>query len=240
MEISEIQRLLDPEARLTRHLDAQNDTVSWRDIDCMFHPSSFGGCDRRLSYALLGTTPSHRIPAKLRRTFSHGHALHEMLQAQMGEIYNRPLDGYRFTFSPEVSITHRDLAREYNIAGSADGVITIETEEGEELARVIYEAKSASESSWASTSRPQPKHVIQATVYAKALGADAILFEYYNKDKDVSKFFLVPPDESAWEQVTRTLREVIEHANRGELMPGEHAYECRTCPYYTECRPELR
>jgi len=243
MDLKQLQHLLDTDRRVTRHMDEQNDVVSPRDVDCMFHPSSFGGCARRLSYAFMGATPVHRIPSKLRRTFSHGHALHEMLQGAMGKIYNGELSdtgGYRATFSPEVSITRRELAVEHNIAGSADGVITIETEEGVELARVIYEAKSASESSWSSTGKPQPKHVMQATVYAKCLGADAILFEYYNKDKDVSKYFLVPPDEEAWEEVKRVLAEVVARANKGELMPGEHSYECRTCPYYTDCRPELR
>lgn len=243
MNLQQIHALLDPDGRVAHHLAQQNERISSRDIDCMFHPSSFGGCARRLSYAFMGMIPTHRIDPKLRRTFSHGHAIHEMLQAAMGDIYNGLLSGtkgYHATFTPEVSITDRDLAKEWHIAGSADGVITIETDDYEEVARVIYEAKSASESSWSGTGKPQPKHLMQATVYAKCLGADAILFEYYNKDKDVSKYFLVPPDEASWEAVKSTLTEVIARANKGELMPGEHSYECRTCPYYTECKPELR
>lgn len=239
MNTTQIQAILAPERRIDEHLDSINAIIQPRDVDGKFHPSSFGGCRRKLSYAYACEEPMHRINPKLRRTFSHGHAIHEMLQGWMGEVYNGTIDDYNVTFEDEVKITDTELAKRYNIAGSADGLITLTHRETGEVTRVIYEAKSASESSW-SGSTPMKKHVIQASVYALCLDASHILFDYYNKDKDTHKYPLVERDDSAWESIASTLDEVVSKFNQGELMPAEgSSWDCRSCGYYHTCQPEL-
>lgn len=236
----DIQKVLSPESRIEDYLDAYNNVIQPRDVDGKFHPSSFGGCRRKLSYAYACTEPMHRIDPRLRRTFQHGHAIHDMLQTWMRDVYNGTLDSfYEVTFTDEVKITGTELAKQFNIAGSADGLITLKNLDTKETARVIYEAKSASNSSW-SLSSPMKKHVMQASVYAFCLDATHLMFDYYNKDKDAHKYFIVERDEEAWEEVKRTLTDVIEQMDKGELMPAEgSSWDCRSCGYYHICQPEL-
>jgi CRISPR/Cas system-associated exonuclease Cas4 (RecB family) len=239
---TEIRKILDPEGRIDAHLESINSIIQARDVDGKFHPSSFGGCRRKLSYAYVCQEPMHRIDPKLRRIFQHGHAIHDMLQGWMTKVYNGAVDddAYAFTFADEVRITDTELAQKYNIAGSADGLITITENKTGEVIRLIYEAKSASASSWTLGS-PMKKHVVQASVYAFCLDATHIVFDYYNKDKDAHKYFVVERDADAWRAITDTLDDVVAKINEGELMPAEGStWECRSCGYYHVCQPELQ
>ena len=238
MDSNKLFNLLDLSARVDQlHLD-KNDQVQDRDVDGKFHPSGIGGCKRKLSYAFVRQEPRKRIPAKLHRTFEHGHKIHDMLQGWLHKIFNADISGYTSTFEDEVSITGTDLAIEHNIAGSADGLIVLKKDD-EEI-RIIYEAKSASESSWSRVSSPMAKHVTQANIYAACLNAEYILFDYYNKDKDIHKYFIVPFSQEEWVNVTKTLSSVIDRLNEGELLDREaNSFECKTCGYYYDCQPEL-
>lgn len=238
--MSDLFDLLNPSERINALLDGRDDVVQKRDIDGKFHPSSFGGCARKLSYAWLKERPRHRIGNSLRRTFSHGHAIHDMLQGWMAEVYNGHIDDCWCTFTSELSITDTELAQKYNIAGSADGLITLTDKTGAKR-KVIYEAKSASLSSWTGVgAKPMAKHLLQANVYAACLEAEAVLFDYYNKNTDSHKYFLVPFDPELWQETADTLTEVSSKITVGELMPREYSsFECRTCGYYHTCQPEL-
>lgn len=232
-------QLLDPVKRINDLLDQQDNIVQARDVDGKYHPSGISGCARKLSYAWLKEKPQHRIGNALRRTFAHGHAIHDMLQAWMSKVYNGELDGYWTTFTAELPIGDTEYAQQYNIAGSTDGLITL-TCEGRETIKVIYEAKSASVSSWGGVSSPMPKHIEQANIYAACLGASAVLFDYYNKNTDKHKYFIVPFSQELWDQTTEKLTEVTEKITQGELMPREYSsFECRSCGYYYTCKPEL-
>lgn len=235
----DILGLLDPVNRINKLLDAQDDVVQQRDIDGKYHPSGISGCARKLSYAWLKERPKHRIGNSLRRTFQHGHSIHDMLQAWMTKVYNGDIDGYWTTFSAELPIGNTELAQQYNIAGSTDGLITL-TCEGKDPIKVIYEAKSASVSSWNNVGSPMPKHIEQANIYAACLGAEHILFDYYNKSADKHKYFLVPFSPELWDATIAKLTLVTEKIVLGELMPREHSsFECRSCGYYYTCKPEL-
>ena len=239
METNQLLELLDPSGRVDAVHETRNTIVQDRDIDGMFHPSSVGGCRRRLSYALVRELPKHRIPTKLRRTFQHGHSIHEMLQSWMHTAFNADIGEYVCSFKDEVSITGTSCALEHNIAGSADGLITLTR--GDDVIRVVYEAKSASNSSWSGVGSPMPKHITQANIYATCLEASHILFDYYNKDKDVHKYFLVERDEDKWISTVGEFNAVLSRLNEGELMDREpNSFECRTCQYYHVCQPELQ
>ena len=238
METSQLLELLDPSGRVDAVHETRNTVVQDRDIDGMFHPSSVGGCRRRLSYALVREMPKHRIPTKLRRTFQHGHSIHVMLQSWMHTAFNADIGEYTCSFRDEVSINRTFLAKKHNIAGSADGLI--ELIRGDEVIRIVYEAKSASHSSWSGVGSPMPKHITQANMYATCLEASHILFDYYNKDKDVHKYFLVEQNEAKWLETVDELTAVVDRLNEGELMDREaNSFECRTCQYYHVCTPEL-
>ena len=239
METNQLLELLDPSGRIDAVHEARNTIIQERDVDGMFHPSAIGGCRRRLSYALVREVPKHRIPTKLRRTFQHGHSIHEMLQGWMRQAFNADIGEYACTFEDEVSITQTPIAVKHNIAGSADGLITLTWSGG--VVRIIYEAKSASNSSWSGVGSPMPKHITQANIYATCLEASHILFDYYNKDKDVHKYFLVEREDAKWLDTVEELNSVVDRLNRGELMDREpNSFECRTCQYYHVCQPELQ
>lgn len=232
-------KILDPAKRISDMLEKRDEVIQERDIDGKFHPSSFGGCSRKLSYAWLRQTPSHRIGNSLRRTFDHGHAIHDMLQRWMSEVYNGELGEYWCSFTAELPITETELAQKFNIAGSADGLLTLTDKSGNKR-RVIYEAKSASVSSWSGVGSPMAKHIEQANVYAACLDAEAVLFDYYNKNTDKHKYFLEPFDPELWERTSAMLIDVQKHLEVGELMPREYSsFECRSCAYYSTCQPEL-
>lgn len=239
MDTQRLQQLLRIEERADAALEARNETTSARDIDGKFHPSALGGCVRKLWYAFAMTPPRHRIPPKLRRTFDHGHAVHDWQQRELREILNAATDECTMTFATEVSVTQTDFAREWNIAGSADGLITLSTPAGE-TARVIYELKTMAKTSWMSLARPLAKHVQQASVYAECLGASHIVFQYYCKDSDTSKYFYVEKRDEDVAEVCETLNSVLQCLSSGtEPARVYNKWDCASCAYYHVCQPEL-
>lgn len=239
MDTRQIEKLLRIEQRVDAMLDARNQIVSARDIDGKFHPSALGGCDRKLWYAFTMTPPQHRIPPKLRRTFNHGHAVHDWQQRELLEVLNTSDPDCRIDFATEVSVNATPFAQEWNIAGSADGLITITQGDGT-VTRVVYELKTMAKTSWMSLSKPLDKHVQQASVYAECLGASHIVFQYYCKDADVSKYFYTEKDAADVSAVQETLSFVLGCLSRGEEPSRVYnKWDCASCAYYYTCQPEL-
>lgn len=253
MNIEEMTDIL-PIAKLYEdHQLAKNDIKQPRDTDGMFHPSQMGGCTRKLWYAATMMIPRHRIDAKLRCCFDHGHVVHDWQQSEIAELL-RSLsernvkesgpDGLRFDADFEVRLScpayGNGVAEDLNIEGRADGLIVVQTDR-EEFGRVIYELKTMADSSWQKLTRPQARHIAQATIYAKCLDASTILFQYYNKNADQSKFFWASPDDVAWDNALEQVSEVRSALSRGEDVPAAYSmWECRTCGYYYDCQPEVR
>jgi CRISPR/Cas system-associated exonuclease Cas4 (RecB family) len=246
-KITDVRELLPIEEVYKEHLLAKNDISQARDTDGMFHPSQMGGCTRKLWYAAIMMPPKHRIDAKLRCTFDHGHAVHDWQQAELAQLLDHLsscADGTQFSHAFEVSLRDADLANgvadELNMAGRADGVITIEDDVRGSI-KVIYELKTMADASWQKLTKPQAKHVSQATIYSKCFHADVILFQYYNKNSDTSKFFYVDPDGSAWDGVLEQINTVRSALDNGVEVEADYSmWECKSCGYYYDCRPELR
>lgn len=240
MDFEKVNSLLRVETRMEEHDKSKNSIVQGRDIDGLFHPSALGGCKRRFYYAYLAVPPKHRIPASLRRIFEHGHAVHDWVQSELMHVYNGLEEGgYTFSLECEVSIRDTDFAQDHNMTGRADGLITITSPIGEET-RVIYELKTASEKSWTATKSPKAQHKLQANTYAACFGADYILFDYYNKNKDEHKYFLVNADPELQSRVSDMLNDVLDALSNGEEVEREASrWECGTCQYYYECQPMI-
>lgn len=246
-KIKDAVRLFPIEELYEEHLLAKNERKQARDTDGMFHPSQLGGCTRKLWYAACMMEPKHRIDAKLRCTFDHGHAVHDWQQEELGKLVAKLTEGredvdYECAF--EVSLRNplvaNETADQLNLEGRADGLLQIRPH-GEDELRVIYELKTMADASWQKLTKPQAKHVAQATIYAKCFDADVILFQYYNKNSDVSKFFFIEPDEVAWENVLSQIDTVRGALDAGQEVEPEYSmWECRSCGYYYDCRPELR
>jgi hypothetical protein len=222
------------EETLEQYFKSRNAIVGKRDLDGLFHPSMLGGCTRKLLYHYLSELPEHNIDTRLRRCFDHGHAIHEMLQSSLVEAYKAR--GVRVEV--EVSINNTELAQQYELAGSADAVIYLDS------GPVIYEAKSISSDGWSSLSRtPLIKHRAQANIYAMCLGARSVVFEYFDKGKDASKYLHMDVDEALWQSSIEQIERVRSHAYSAdafEAIPAEgSSYECRSCQFLSVCRPTL-
>jgi CRISPR/Cas system-associated exonuclease Cas4 (RecB family) len=253
MTIEELARTINIEEEVERHLLAKNDVHQERDTDGFFHPSQMGGCTRKLWYAACMFPTQHRVGAKLRNTFNHGHVIHDWQQAELGEVLEHLTEtniardgetGIRFESEFEVSLSDpahgNGTAQELNIAGRADGLIIVQQDTGE-YTRAVYELKSMADASWQKLTRPQTKHIAQATIYSKCFDATAILFQYYNKNGDVSKWFYVEPDEGAWESARAQIGKVRDALSSGGDVPAEYSmWECKSCSYYYDCKPEMR
>lgn len=248
-KIQTLKHYLPIEDMYERHLLAKNDIAQARDTDGMFHPSQMGGCTRKLWYAACMMPPKHRIDPKLRCTFDHGHAVHDWQQSELGKMLEIVSEqngehGVNFDAVFEVSLSDpiyaNDTARDLNIAGRADGLFIVH--DGlEEQMRVVYELKTMADASWQKLTKPQAKHISQATIYSKCFGAEVIVFQYYNKNSDVSKFFYVEPDEAAWSAVLEQVDAVRGALDTGTEVPAEYSmWECKSCGYYYDCKPELR
>ena len=262
--IDKIKALLPIEELYEEHLLSKNNVKQARDTDGAFHPSQMGGCTRKLWYAACMFEPRHRIDAKLRCTFDHGHAVHDWQQSELGALLRKlsEVSDSDYTAKFEVSlndeaeaspsrIDYDDLegknsptvAEELNIAGSADGLIVISDANAHVTgpSRVIYELKTMADASWKKLTKPLLKHIGQATIYAKCLDADVILFQYYNKNADISKWFWVEPDEKAWQSALAQIETVRTALSQGTEVPAEFSmWECKSCGYYGDCRPEQR
>lgn len=242
-KIALIKGALPIEQMYEAHQKAKNKIIQRRDVDGMFHPSAFGGCTRALWYAYCQTEPKHRIPPKLRNTFDHGHAVHNWQQAELAELFAHYEGDVRFHFDDEVKLRGQycvsDIPEQYHITGSADGLIRFEIDGVEH--RVVYELKTASDASWTKLTKPMVKHIGQASLYAKCLGADVILFQYYNKNNDTSKYFFVERDDNAVEACLDQVRDVFDALDSGDEPEAKYnSWECGSCKYYHECRPEMR
>lgn len=225
---------LDLDRLLADHLLSKNKIIQHRDVDGFFHPSAIGKCTRKLWYAYCTQEPKHNISVKLRCTFDHGHAVHDWMQSVFHEIF----DQTDTVFMTELSIRDQEYANTFaldnNIAGRTDGLIILPNGK-----RMIYELKTASDSSWSRTTKPQEAHVKQASIYAECFGADTIVFQYYNKNSDVNKFFYVPKDVNAVSRAKEQIDSVFEHLDAGKEPKKQYnSWECGSCPYYSECRPE--
>ena len=241
----DLRELLDIERSARRSLYQLNETVQKRDLDCLFHPSSFGYCTRKLQYHYLGEQPIHKISSATRSIFDLGHAVHDMLQARLERTlaYRFADSDYSYSLVVEHSINDTDLAQMYEMAGSADGLITLTTKDemlyDVECARIVYEAKSISKKGWEKLTSPMAKHRMQASIYCEALEATHILFEYFCKDNAASKWFLIEKDKTAIDTALVAINKVRNATANLTLVDrdGSH-YECSECQYLEICKPE--
>jgi CRISPR/Cas system-associated exonuclease Cas4 (RecB family) len=211
-----------------------NKRVSHRDIDGKFHPSALGDCERKLFFAFKKTEPRHNIPPALRSTFDHGTAVHSWIQDKLVKSL-RPIAD-KVSVECEVSINATQWAIDHNLAGSADALITIIDGGGKvrDNTKIVYELKTSGSTTWNSLRSPLPKHLIQANCYAACLDAEYVLIDYFNKDKDTHKRFLLEADTQIQHDISTTLFAVMFSENVDTLQ-GADSWTCRNCSYAYTC-----
>ena len=239
-KLKRISQILDIERSTRAYLYEKNKAIQDRDIDCLIHPSSIGYCTRKLQYHYIGERPVHKIGSQTRSIFDQGHAIHDLLQERLENVLQyistSSFEKLDLTLEVEKSINNTSFAEELELAGSADGLITMGVQDT--TYTIIYEAKSISSKGWEKLSSPLLKHRLQTAIYAKAFEADAVLFEYFCKNSSISKWFLIEPDAEALETAINQIQKVRSYTRSLRLIPHEGStYECRECAYLETCKP---
>lgn len=217
----------------------------------IFHASTIGtlsgksmcgkypmGCARVLYYDLIGAQSEGAIDPRLRRIFDTGSAIHAQLQGYLSVIADRS-EG-EFTFVPEVVISpdHNDIADLMDISGHTDGDSTVIV--NDDKVRFLLEIKTINDAGYKKTSGPHPEHLMQGTVYQKALDVPLIVFLYYNKNDSSMAEFVHEFDPRRWDAIVDKLEMVREAAIKEEPPSREPGWACSTCKYKGICKPPRR
>lgn len=197
----------------------------------VFHPSQLlTDCERKMIFELKGETPTdypiNTISASLQRTFDVGTWYHIYIQNILFKL------GY--LEGAEVPVVNPDRY----LNGKADGVFK-ESVFGE---RVVLEIKTMN--SWSfqkAPFRPFKHHEFQASLYARELGINKILYLYINKDTSAMRDFLLPIDMESLELADKKMNRVIHSVKSGTLL--ERHEKCTDklcdmalgCPFTTIC-----
>lgn len=191
-----------------------------------FHPSALGVCMRQLFFGATDAIPNDDdTGAELLRTtviFETGTYIHVLLQnlcKRAGCLVKR-----------EVAIQNEVLG----ILGHADGIIRIGGR------KYLLEIKTINDRGFTMTTEVQPAHKKQIHAYMRALGLDAAVVLYYNKNTQNMKEFVVPYDEAYYR---KEVRGRIRHFNRAvehHFLPAREGeiptkYPCMFCGFSRLC-----
>jgi len=191
-----------------------------------FHPSELYMCKRRLWYCYAGINDENTIEPSLQEIFDIGHNYHAIVQRKVLKAI--PAAGGEFY--SEVPVGGTPLGREWEIQGSADGLIIAPT------FRMILEIKTISEKGISTLSKPQAPHITQASIYATLLDAPLILFYYISKQNGRGKQFVVQTEKASFAEVTHTI-DYVRNAIARQQIPQRMTkkYACKTCPFAHTC-----
>lgn len=162
---------------------------------------------RVLGYWIRGEQPYNNWPFSDWQNFQIGHAVHEMIQAQMVAL----IEG----LAVETPAVLGDLAVEGTCDGFAD--------------RVVYEIKS----SYAEANNPT--YVAQSNMYAYILDADRCEVVVQQKAGVLSSY-PADVDFEDVERMLEVAEEAVRD-KAGPLPRRYEGYQCRTCPFRQACKP---
>lgn len=195
----------------------------------VFHPSQLmTQCKRAMCFDLLGTPHSDKvsrgISGSLQRTFDVGTWYHVYIQNILYAI--------GLLEQAEVPVINEDKY----ITGSADGTFKAEVF-GE---RVVLEIKTMNDIFYKrAIFNPFKKHEFQASLYARELGINKVLYLYINKNTSEMKDFLRPIDTDQLAVADKIMNEVISSVKKKELLPRECSDKvcdnALVCPFASLC-----
>lgn len=189
-----------------------------------FRPSMLHGCDRAnvFHYRQSPYHPSRQDP-RMQRILDNGSAIHEVIQ---GYLADHP----EWFFAKEArALVEVDGAL---VRGSCDGVL-IRRDDGY---RFGIEIKTKAHAAFMKLTKPDPWHVVQASIYARLMGLYWITIIYWDKDKQHLKEFPVEYDASRWKAIRKRVRYLKKFVDSGTL-PEFDATTCDPtfCQYVDYC-----
>lgn len=201
-------------------------TPHLRTVGCI-HPSSAHRCVLAQYYGVLAEHEvEEEISPELQMIFEIGHALHAVVQ----QCLHRALPEQ---FEDEVSL---DLMEAMVQGGHADGLVDMYDY------RYVLEIKTISGDGYAKLTKPKAEHILQASIYCKALDVPFIGFLYINKATGGMKQYPVAFDQRLYEDWLRTKIRPIERAleTGKEPIADANKYECATCAHGSHCTQKLQ
>lgn len=203
------------------------------------HASEITGCLRSAAYTVLGTQKKGIIDRFWRNKFEHGHYVHAGLQLRLHQMAEA--QEARYVFEDEVSIRpdNNELAADWNIYSSCDGVVTF-IRHGQTVARMGIEIKTESAAQYDKLVGPRPYHVEQVHVYMACLDLPATWVWYYNKGNENTKPstdpYLVKFDPLIWNEIVNRMTALYGTVNEGNLPDRSPGIWCEWCRYAWTCR----
>jgi hypothetical protein len=196
-----------------------------------FHPSAISGCKRAnlFDYRFTPREPKQQDNRTL-RILDNGHGVHRRIvgdRRDLGYLSQHP----EIWFVPEPPILV-DVGG-VNVKGHSDGVLIRKAD----MYRWGVELKSKNHDGFMKLTKPDPAHVVQASLYAVLGGLWWITILYEDKDKQHLREFPVQFDVTAWRETKALLKELKGYVDSGELPPFD-ADECDPswCSFVTKCK----
>jgi hypothetical protein len=203
-------------------------------------------CARVPVFSLLNTPRTAVSAIKWKKIFSIGHVVHNFVQDVFATMCGSTHDNLVIHFEPEVRINadNNEIAREWGISSSCDGVITLsDAQTGEVRIRSIVEIKSMSPDTFETLRKPSPEHVEQAHIYMKCLDIPYCWYIYWNKGNQLftnsyEAGFLAPYQQHVWDKLVKKMESAHMYAGRGELPERVESIACEFCPFRETCKPD--
>jgi len=205
---------------LDTYLQGLNNAPSGRSTHCI-HPSEFSisECDRRIAYGIVGEETKTKISPSLRRIFDAGHAVHDVVQDALKDI-----------FGDQVIIEAPVDSAELKIKGHCDGMFE----------KTGFEIKSISYKGFDKLSNAKADHQKQGTLYGSILNLDEMQYIYINKDTGEVACYNVPIDKKLWHRLAGRAERILNTVDAGQMPPTiDKDYVCKSCPYQWKCKPIL-
>ena len=209
---------------------AQKNERPFRNI----HPSSFGGCLRKVAYRYYAFDKKPK-PIETLRNFQNGNAFHERIQAECEEAEGINVLGIETPVKNE----------EYKLFGYIDGIIEIDG------VCYVLEIKSKKDRSFTKyLDVPDKDHIVQVNIYmwliketleeaqsktehsdiekgilALKEAPDQAILIYENKNDHKQKEFVVDRDEAVIQWVKFRANKFWEIVGKNKLPPQEHVWK---------------
>ena len=211
------------------------------------HASEISGCFRKVVYSLTNTkrwVDPATTNVGMKRRFRVGNALHSMLQNDFHRMAAASNGALLFEDEARISPEHQELAKEWNIHSSCDGIFTF-CDDGVPVMRVGVEIKTASAGEYEKTNEPKKDHKEQTCLYMACLDVPLMWVLYYNKSNqnytDCSPPYLSKFDAKLWETLEHRFANahaLADVANATGVLPDrEEGQPCGWCPFGHECKP---
>ena len=209
------------------------------------HASEISGCARRAVYTMLGTQKMDKPDTMWLKKFRHGHWVHSGLQREM-HSWAGSMEG-KLSFRDEVPINpyNSEIARQFEIYSSADGIFTIKAanEKGQlvDIVRVGLEIKTCSPAEFEKLSAPKDEHIEQVTTYMACLDVPCFWLLYYNKGNENTTpsrgRFFVRFQHSIWNDLAGRFSHWHDLVEQQILPDQEVGIGCEWCAYRWTCNP---